>query len=52
MPKRLKKPVPKKIRRNPLARVLAGAKYRARVVKPVGLYKRRPKHRKPDAEAE
>lgn len=41
---------PKKLRRNPLARVLATAKFRNRVVKPVGLYKRRPKHRKPDAE--
>ena len=50
MARRLKKPVPKKIRRNPLARVLASGKFRNRVVKPVGLYKRRPKHRKPDAE--
>jgi hypothetical protein len=50
MARRLKKPVPKKVRRNPLARVLASGKFRNRVVKPVGLYKRRPKHRKPDAE--
>jgi hypothetical protein len=48
MARRLKKPAPKKIRRNPLARVLASGKFRNRVVKPVGLYKRRPKHRKSD----
>jgi hypothetical protein len=52
MARRVKKPARKKISRNPLARVLAGAKYRARVVKPVGLYTRRPKHRKPAAEDE
>ena len=46
MAKRLKRRAPKKIRRNPLARVLAGAKYRPRIVKAVVTYKRRPKHRK------
>jgi hypothetical protein len=41
------RPVRKKaVRRNPLARVLAGAKFRLRVVPKPGLYKRRPKHRK------
>ena len=39
---------PKGLKRNPLARVLAGAKYRPRVVKKAGLYKRRAKHRKPE----
>jgi hypothetical protein len=52
MARRLKKPVQKKIRRNPLARVLATGAFRNRVVKPVGLYKRRPKHRKPGEEPE
>ena len=52
MARRLKTPVPKKIRRNPLARVLATGKFRNRVVKPAGLYKRRPKHRKPGEDAE
>ena len=35
------------IRRNPLARVLAGGKFKPRVVKRADTYKRRPKHRKP-----
>ena len=52
MARRLKKPVPKKVRRNSLARVLATGKFRNRVVKPAGRYKRRPKHRKPGEEAE
>jgi hypothetical protein len=52
MARRLKKPIPKKIRRNPLARVLATGKFRNRVVKVAGLYKRRPKHPKPGEEAE
>ncbi len=39
---------PKRLKRNPLARVLAGAKYRPRVVKKAGLYKRRAKHRMPE----
>lgn len=48
MAKRIRKVPPRKLKRNPLARVLAGAKYRPRVVKKAGLYKRRAKHRKPD----
>jgi hypothetical protein len=48
MAKRIRKRSPGKLKRNPLARVLAGAKYRPRVVKKAGLYTRRPKHRKPD----
>lgn len=36
----------KAVRRNPLARVLAGGKFRPRIVPRPGLYKRRPKHRK------
>jgi hypothetical protein len=66
MARRIKKPVakkearsaggatgkPKSLRRNPLARVLATGKFRNRVVKPAGLYKRRPKHRKPGEDAE
>ena len=48
MAKRIRKVAPRKLKRNPLARVLAGAKYRPRVVKKAGLYKRRAKHRKPD----
>ena len=47
MAKRLKRKAPKKLRRNPLARALAGATFRPRVVKAEGVYKRRPKHRKP-----
>jgi hypothetical protein len=46
MAKRIRKAVPGKLKRNPLARVLAGAKYRPRVVKKASLYKRRAKHRK------
>jgi hypothetical protein len=52
MARRLKKPIPKKIRRNPLARVLATGKFRNRVVKPAGVYRRRPKHPKPGGDAE
>jgi hypothetical protein len=66
MARRPKKPVPRKtarsargatgkpksLRRNPLARVLATGKFRNRVVKPVGLYKRRPKHTKTTEEPE
>jgi hypothetical protein len=48
MTKRRKRPAARKIKRNPLARELAGGKYRARVVKRAGFYKRRPKHLKPD----
>jgi hypothetical protein len=52
MARRVKKPAARKLRRNPLARALAGGTFRPRVVKPVGLYKRRPKHKKPGVEDE
>jgi hypothetical protein len=41
-----RRPVARKIRRNPLARELAAGKFRPRVVKKSGTYKRRPKHPK------
>ncbi len=44
MARRPKLPKARKIKRNPLARVLATGKFRPRVVKRAGLYKRRPKH--------
>jgi hypothetical protein len=50
--RRKKLRAPPKIRRNPLARALAGAKYRPRVVKKADTYKRRPKHRKTATEPE
>ena len=40
----------KKLRRNPVARGLADAKFRPRVVKAPGEYRRRPKHVVPTAE--
>jgi len=42
----------KAVRRNPLARVLAGGKFGPRVVKRADTYKRRPKHRKPPDEGQ
>jgi hypothetical protein len=52
MKRRPKRPAQRKIKRNPFARVLATGRFRNRVVKPVGLYKRRQKHSKPAEEAE
>ena len=42
--KQKKRKAPKKLKRNPVARMLASGKFASRVVKPFGLYKRRPKH--------
>jgi hypothetical protein len=42
----------KKLRRNPVARGLADAKFRPRVVKAPGTYRRRPKHVVPTGEDE
>lgn len=39
--------LPKKLRRNPVAQGLADAKFRPRVVKAPGTYRRRPKHVRP-----
>jgi hypothetical protein len=50
MSKTPKRPVARKIRRNPIARDLATGKFWPRVVKAVDAYKRRPKHPKPTAE--
>ena len=48
---RRKKPSP--ARRNPIAKTLRSGIYaKPRVVPPADRYKRRPKHRKPPAEAE
>ncbi len=47
-----KRPVVKKIRRNPVARDLATGKFRPRVEKPFDAYRRRPKHAKPPPEEE
>jgi hypothetical protein len=45
------KPIrPRKIRRNPHARALGDALFRPRVVRPPDAYRRKPKHRKPQAE--
>ena len=53
MTKRPSRPKPpRKIRRNPLARVVRTAKFRERVVARANAYKRRSKHpAKPDDEA-
>ncbi len=46
--KKARRPASKKTtRRNPLARALATAKFRQRVVKDSGQYRRRPKHPPP-----
>ncbi len=45
-----RRPVVKKLRRNPVARDLATGKFRPRVEKPVDAYRRRPKHPKPSEE--
>jgi hypothetical protein len=50
MTKRLKKPKPRKLKRNPLARELATGKFRPRVVPRPDTYKRRPKHPSPTEE--
>jgi stalled ribosome alternative rescue factor ArfA len=47
--KRPKIPKPKKLRRNPHARALASPLFQSRVTKRPGVYRRRPKHQKPDA---
>lgn len=47
MPKKPKRPLGRRLRRNPVARELAEPKYRARVVKSKDGYKRRPRHKKP-----
>ena len=44
--KKPKLPKPRKIVRNPYARVLSDALFRKRVVKREDVYRRRPKHRK------
>lgn len=41
MARKIRARKPKKIRRNPLARALGGARYRPRIVKPAKAYKRR-----------
>ena len=44
--KKPKLPKPRKIVRNPYARVLGNALFRKRVVKRQDVYRRRPKHRR------
>jgi hypothetical protein len=51
MRKTPKRPKAKKISRNPIARDLATGKFRPRIVKKIGTYRRRPKHPKPADEA-
>jgi hypothetical protein len=50
MARKLKVPVPRKLKRNPMARELGSAKYKARIVAKVGVYRRRAKHPKPPAD--
>ncbi len=50
--KKPKLPKPKKVRRNPHARALASPLFQSRVVKGPGVYRRRPKHRKPSLAGE
>ena len=50
--KKPKLPKPRKIVRNPYARVLSNALFRKRVVKRADIYRRRPKHRRCPADAE
>jgi hypothetical protein len=52
MRNRRKRKPPRKIRRNPFAKALAGGKFRVRVVKDIGAYRRRAKHRRPAGEAD
>ncbi len=47
MARKFKIPAPRKVKRNPLARALGNAKYRARVVPKPGAYQRRAKHTRP-----
>jgi hypothetical protein len=50
MTKKTKRPLGRKLRRNPHARALAGALFRKRVVKRKDEYRRREKHAKPVGE--
>jgi hypothetical protein len=50
--KKPKLPKPRKIVRNPYARVLSNALFRKRVVKRADIYRRRPKHRRGPTDAE
>jgi hypothetical protein len=50
--KTAKRPKAKKLRRNPIAKALGSGLFKPRVKPKPGLYKRRPKHRKPEDETE
>jgi hypothetical protein len=47
MARKARRPLGRRLRRNPVARALAGGKYAKRVVERKDRYKRRPTHRKP-----
>jgi hypothetical protein len=47
MARKAKRPLGRRLRRNPMARALAGGKYGSKVVPRKDRYKRRPKHKKP-----
>jgi len=47
MAKKPRRPLGRRLRRNPLARALAEGKYRGQVVARKGVYRRRAKHKEP-----